>query len=1157
MGTPLRILLIDDDPDDRSLFQRTLRREFPDLLVTEISESEDLARALDGAMPDLVITDSQLRWTDGLAVLRAVKDRWTDAPVLMVTGTGSELIAVEAMKAGLDDYILKAPHHLIRLPAAARAALDRAVQRRALRESEARYRSFFESSIDAILLTVSDGTILAANPAACRIFGRTEEEIRQVGRAGVIDPTDTRLPMLLEERARTGMASGELTFVRKDGTKFPGEVSSALFTDRDGPPKTNMTIRDVTERKRAEEALRESEERYRLLIDQSPYAIGVHQDGKVLFVNPSAVRLFGAKSAGDLTGKPLNALLHPETWEAARERIGRMLKGETGLYPIEDRYVRLDGSEVPVEVTAAPFTHGGRPAIQVIALDITERKRAEEALRESKARYRSLFEHSLDGIMLTMPNGRILAANPEACRMVGRTEEEICRLGRAGVVDVEDPRLPMLLAERARTGKSRGELTFIRQDGSKFPAEASSSTFKDRDGQDRTSVIIRDITERKRVEDKLRETETRYRTLFEQSPAGVLIIDPETAAVLDANDTAHRQLGYSRDEFLRLRISDFEVIETPEEIRARMENVLRIGRDEFETRHRTKQGEIRNFLVTLQTIVLSGRPVLQSVFGDITKRKRAEAALLDRTQQLEAIRAVSEEVTQELDLVTLLDLINRRAAELVGGVSGTVYLWDETAQALVPAARHGFTGWAGGPPRRLGEGVVGTVAQRRRGMIVNDYRTSPYAYPLSLASTPITAVLAEPLLYRDRLLGVITIDIHGGEGTFTERDRETLALFATQAAIAIQNARLHQEAQRDLAERQRKEEALRVSEEFFRRTFDESPVGAAIVGLDYRYQRVNAALCQITGYTAEELTSLTFPVVTHPGDVADDLVLAQRLLMGEIDQFEKDERHIRKDGDIAWMHLHVRMIRDAAGQPTYFLPMIQDITERKRAEQARDRLLRQLITAEERERRRIARELHDETAQSMTSLLLGLQMIESVCSLEEVRARSAGLRSDVAHTLEEIHRLAEALRPSLLDDFGLVAALGRLVDGYKASAAATGAQIDFSSHGLEGVRLATHLETTLYRVLQEAVTNAVKHAGARTISVLLERRGQTVVGIVEDDGQGFEVQALAGRLEGGGLGLVGIQERVTLTGGTLVVESTPGRGTTVVVEFPLERQPEA
>lgn len=223
--------------------------------------------------------------------------------------------------------------------------------------------------------------------------------------------------------------------------------------------------------------------------------------------------------------------------------------------------------------------------------------------------------------------------------------------------------------------------------------------------------------------------------------------------------------------------------------------------------------------------------------------------------------------------------------------------------------------------------------------------------------------------------------------------------------------------------------------------------------------------------------------------------------------------------------------------------------EIQRKEEVRTRLLERVISAQEEERRRIARELHDETGQSLTSLALGLQALEGLERPEELRERTVELRALVAKTLEEVHLLARGLRPSILDDLGLVAALERYVKGYEV---ATGLRIDFYAHGLDGNRPPPHLEIALYRIVQEALTNVVKHAQARNVSVLLEQRGQAVVAVIEDDGQGFDVDAARHlREDGPGLGLIGIEERVSLLGGTLAVESRPEMGTTVVVEIPL------
>ena len=171
-----------------------------------------------------------------------------------------------------------------------------------------------------------------------------------------------------------------------------------------------------------------------------------------------------------------------------------------------------------------------------------------------------------------------------------------------------------------------------------------------------------------------------------------------------------------------------------------------------------------------------------------------------RRKQLEAVRAVTEEITRELHLPALLDLIYRRAADLVRAGTGTLYLWDAAAGEMVPQAWHSRGDWIREVRLPPGIGVAGTVAQRREGMIVNDYRTSPYALPVLLERTRIAASMAEPLLYRDRLVGVVVLNHDEGEGGFTQEDREILALFAGQAAVAIENAHLYAESRRSARE---------------------------------------------------------------------------------------------------------------------------------------------------------------------------------------------------------------------------------------------------------------------------------------------------------------------------------------------------------------------
>jgi signal transduction histidine kinase len=205
--------------------------------------------------------------------------------------------------------------------------------------------------------------------------------------------------------------------------------------------------------------------------------------------------------------------------------------------------------------------------------------------------------------------------------------------------------------------------------------------------------------------------------------------------------------------------------------------------------------------------------------------------------------------------------------------------------------------------------------------------------------------------------------------------------------------------------------------------------------------------------------------------------------------------------------------------------------------------LRRVVEAQELERARLARELHDETGQSLTSVLLGLRGVEEASGAEETREAAAAVRELVVETLQGVRKLAVELRPSALDDFGLMPALERLTQTFSAQ---TGVAVELETT-LTSARLPGEVETVVYRIVQEALTNVTKHAAASRVSVFLARKDGAVAAVIEDDGVGFEPAPA----EDGGLGLLGMRERVGLMGGRFIVESRAGAGTTIAVEVPL------
>jgi PAS domain S-box-containing protein len=396
-------------------------------------------------------------------------------------------------------------------------------------------------------------------------------------------------------------------------------------------------------------------------------------------------------------------------------------------------------------------------------------------------------------------------------------------------------------------------------------------------------------------------------------------------------------------------------------------------------------------------------------------------------------------------------------------------------------------------------------------------------------------------------------------------------------------------AMTDVTEQRRTEEALRRSEaqraraEAFARTM------VLHIGLDGRFLRVPPAFCELLGYSEAELLNLHFNDVTHPEDRERGLDLLEQLLNGKVRNIEFEKRYVGKDGRVVWVYLDSIMVNGDAGRPLHFITYIRDITQRKAAEAAVEaarsdlelrvmertaelreanevltreiaqrklaearhlQALSRLVDLQETERTSVARELHDQLGQELNALNLGINLLRHRLgdprTLEEEIQRLGDLASRL---VQAMHRMAWELRPPALDDFGLDVALQRFSIEWSQRAKVP---VKFHSQNMGIERLPLRVETALYRVAQEALSNVYYHARAHAVSLLLQRRDDTMTLIVEDDGQGFDVDALSrdGDIRKR-LGLVGMEERILLIGGTLTIESNPGEGTTVLANVPL------
>ncbi len=280
-------------------------------------------------------------------------------------------------------------------------------------------------------------------------------------------------------------------------------------------------------------------------------------------------------------------------------------------------------------------------------LESRERKRAEDALIESEQRYRSLFENSIDGILLTVPDGQILAANPEACRILGRTEDELRKVGRSGVVDSEDPRLAAALEERRRTGRVRGELTLVRKDGSKIPAEVSSAVLKDGDGKERSSMIIRDITEQKRAEEALRLWVAAL-----QSAANAIVITDRDGAILFVNAAFTQLTGYSEEEAIGRNPRILKSGKSPVSFYKGLWDTILSGKVwHGQLVNKRKDGSLYDEEMTV-TPVRNGNEVTNfiAIKNDISERKRLQEQLI-QSQKMESIGVLAAGIAHDFNNV--------------------------------------------------------------------------------------------------------------------------------------------------------------------------------------------------------------------------------------------------------------------------------------------------------------------------------------------------------------------------------------------------------------------------------------------------------------------------------------------------------------------------
>jgi signal transduction histidine kinase len=538
-----------------------------------------------------------------------------------------------------------------------------------------------------------------------------------------------------------------------------------------------------------------------------------------------------------------------------------------------------------------------------------------------------------------------------------------------------------------------------------------------------------------------------------------------------------------------------------------------------------------------------------------------------QTERLRGLIDAGIALGSELSLDGLLQKLAETAADLTGARYAALGVIDESGEGL---ERFIYTGIEPAEADRIGElprglGILGALISDARSLRLNAITDDPRSVGFPPNHPPMRGFLGVPIRLRGRAFGNLYLT-EKEEGPFTAEDQELVETLAGQAAVAIENARLLHAATAWSAQLEALNEvgaALageielpRLLQLICRRL--RSLIGARVVTIALPASAGSLRIEAADGAGADEILGLRLERAGSKSGLVLERRRAERV-DALVDDPEVDQQATRPiDARTALyvpLVLGVRPIgvivaHDKEGEDPRFsdsdLRLAETFATRAAvavdlsARVARD-ALRRVVETQELERRRLARELHDQTGQELTSVLLGLKAVEEAESEAARAAALAAVREQVLETLHDVRRLAVELRPKALDDFGLAAALERLRDTFSEQ---TGMRVDLESQ--IPARLPADVETALYRIVQEALTNIVKHAQAGAVSIVLARKARTVTALIEDDGRGFA----QGR-SGEGLGLLGMSERLALLGGKLKVESRPGAGTTIIAEVPL------
>jgi PAS domain S-box-containing protein len=1026
---------------------------------------------------------------------------------------------------------------------------DRQQAQRDLAESKEQFEVLARHSLQGITL-VRKAHVIYVNPAYCAMLGRSAAEITRTSILEMqqwVHPDDRAQYVRRTQSNMAGKDVHEVTEIRF--LTGQGQWRWVHFTSRviqlSGQPALLGMQLDIHDRRTAEDALRASEARFRSAFDSSGIGMGLAAlDGHWMQVNPALCRILGY-SAEALCQRTFMELTHPDDLAADLEQMAHLLAGNIRQFTMEKRYLHRDGHPVWVNLTVALVRDDNGAPLHTVAQieDIQRRKQLERDLQQSQASLKAtiaalpdlMFEIDLDGVYHDCHSPRADLLIRPAAELIGRNVNDEMPAAAAQNVMAA-------LHDAERTGHSMGQQIALQLGRGEHWFELSITRKEHTsDTPARFIVLSRDITDRIRTLDALRTSEELMRQMAESVSQMFFLADLYKQRFLYVSPAVEGVLGCTAAEMMAdPRAWRKNVHPDDQELVAQSIQLgLSDGHYDVEFRLNAEPDSVRWVHARSFPVVDAQGKAYRSagVVEDITPRK-----VLEIREEHE--HGILQYLASARPIPEILEKFVLSYEAMFPGMLGSVLLLDldgvhlrHGAAPHLPAAYcEAIDGTAIGPA----VGSCGTAAYTGESVIVDDIAADPRwnNYRALALGCGLQACWSVPIKSVDgKVLGTFAFYFdHPRKPSAGE-----LLTIEHGAQLASQALQRHLAAQ-----------ALQRSEERYRTVVEWSPMGILI------HQNGQIVFCNPSALemhrasSAKDLLGRSAMELVHPDDRPRVEELAREVLMYKHSTPETEIRCLQLDGNF------IDLQTKAA--PTLFdgAPAVQvvmfDITARKlaqdqlRANQHKLRLLSaRVLAAQETERRRVAHELHDELGQSLTAIKINLQSQQRHFSGEPSVLFAENIRI-VEQALQHVRGLALALRPSMLDDLGLVSALRWLTDQTRQR---HGMDIQLRVSDKLG-RLGPDLETAVFRIVQEALTNIERHAAASKVEVTADIAEDGALEVhIHDDGEGFDVAAMRERASGGAsMGVLGMAERAALVGGELNIDASPGRGCCITLRCP-------